>query len=263
MGRQAGRRRRQAGRGRGRRQAGRRPPAQEGRHELGGVDVGHEGLGVDVQLPAEGRAEEQLLLLGLGLGLSLGGRRGGPRAGAARLDVRLIPAVGSRVAATAAAAAVGLHLVAAPQASAAPKRLPASGREGGAGGGTDSALAPPIPRVPRRPAQYGLPQLPYSLAARSPAAILVVVSPLVARPSAWAGGGGRTTLPVGPCARGFSLPPRWDGRCSSREPPRAEELLLPGSLALAWWALSSLLPAPPRGETGNGVGASHVGGLKR
>lgn len=161
------------------------------------MDVGHEGLGVDVQLPAEGRPEQ--LLLGLGLR----GRRGGPRAGAAaRLDVRLIPAVGSRVAAAPAAAPVRLHFVAAPQASAALKRLPASRVRG------KPAAAPTqhslrrfrvYSTAPTR-AQYGLPELPYRLPTACPAAILVVFSspapPPAARPSRGAG----TTMPIMPWA---------------------------------------------------------------
>lgn len=92
------------------RRLGRTP--QEGRHEFCGVDVGDEGLGVDVELPAEGRAEV--------LTLRLGHRRHG--AGAARprpggLHIRLVPAVGRRVAAaaapataaSAASAAAGIH----------------------------------------------------------------------------------------------------------------------------------------------------------
>ena len=75
---------------------------QEGRHELRGMDVRHEGFGVDVELTAEGRAE--------GLMLHLGGSRrqrqegSVPAQGQTRcFHVHLVPAVGSRVAAAAAA----------------------------------------------------------------------------------------------------------------------------------------------------------------
>ena len=74
---------------------------QEGRHELHGMDVRHEGFGVDVELMAEGRAE--------GLMLHLGGARrqrqegSVPARGQTRcFHVHLVPAVGSRVAAAAA-----------------------------------------------------------------------------------------------------------------------------------------------------------------
>jgi hypothetical protein len=85
--------------GRERRRLSRAP--QEGRHELRGVDVGHEGLGVDVELPAEGRA--QVLPLGLGCRRQGAATTAGARPGG--LHVRLVPAVGRRVAAAATAAA--------------------------------------------------------------------------------------------------------------------------------------------------------------
>lgn len=237
------RRRREAGRGRGRRQAGRRAAPQEGRHELGGVDVGHEGLGVDVQLPAEGRPEQLLLRLGLR------GRRGAARAGAAaRLDVRLVPAVGSRVATAPAAAPVRLHFVAAPQGSAAPKRLPG---EGGAGGGTDSALAPPIPRVLRRPDASAVWPLgpPYPLPAASPTAIVVVFISPGPPPAARPRRGARTTIPVIPGGRTRGPPPK-DRR----------EMELPASLARSGTATPggprerrAFLPAPPPPPGGRGT----------
>ena len=75
---------------------------QEGRHELRGMDVRHEGFGVDVELTAEGRAEGLMLYLGGGRRQ----RRGGsvPARGQTRcFHVHLVPAIGSRVAAAAAA----------------------------------------------------------------------------------------------------------------------------------------------------------------
>lgn len=83
------------------RRLGRAP--QEGRHELGGVDVGHEGFGVDVELPAEGRAE--VFTLGLRRRRRQGATGAAARAQPGGFHVRLVPAVGRRVAAAAAAAA--------------------------------------------------------------------------------------------------------------------------------------------------------------
>lgn len=245
------RRRREAGRGRGRRQAGRRAAPQEGRHELGGVDVGHEGLGVDVQLPAEGRPEQLLLRLGLR------GRRGAARAGAAaRLDVRLVPAVGSRVAAAPAAAPVRLHFVAAPQGSAAPKRLPG---EGGAGGGTDSALAPPIPRVLRRPDASAVWPLgpPYPLPAASRAAIVVVFISPDPPPATRPRRGARTSIPVIPRRRTRAPPPGDRREMELLRYWRARELQLPPAPARALRPCQPRRPRPLlQGDAERGVGAN-------
>lgn len=75
---------------------------QEGWHKLGGMDVGQKGLGVDIKVPAEGHAQEQLLLLRLvirviaaaGLQQSWPGRRLSGCGAAAGLKVHLVPAIG-------------------------------------------------------------------------------------------------------------------------------------------------------------------------
>ncbi|KAL0589117.1 hypothetical protein AAY473_040134 [Plecturocebus cupreus] len=68
---------------------------QEGRHELRGMHVRHEGLGVDVELAAESRAQ--------GLAPGLGHRREDSIPARPRgFHVHLVPAVGRRVAAAAA-----------------------------------------------------------------------------------------------------------------------------------------------------------------
>lgn len=216
------------------------------------MDVGHEGLGVDVQLPAEGRPEQLLLRLGLR------GRRGAARAGAAAwLDVRLVPAVGSRVATAPAAAPVRLHFVAAPQGSAAPKRLPG---EGEAGGGTDSALAPPIPRVLRRPdaSAVGPLGLPYPLPAASPAAMIVVFISPDPHPAHVRAAAQELQYPSCHTRARAARLPRTDGKWSCLRSLRAQELQLPAALARAVRPCRSR-PLLQRRE-GHGAGVSASGG---